>query len=297
MFNGKFGGGVKISIHAPREGSDNFPTVSFPNPFEFLSTLPARGATGCKDRIKPRGLFLSTLPARGATRNVEQRFLPEQHFYPRSPRGERHPLDYYNQGKRYISIHAPREGSDFCRFVIFQVWNVFLSTLPARGATSNFFRRMRMGSYFYPRSPRGERQRYANGDTSVMRFLSTLPARGATSRRRKNCKASKIHFYPRSPRGERRAYDGLRPRKGLISIHAPREGSDTRPAGVPELLQDFYPRSPRGERQNARLFHQLPSYFYPRSPRGERRLCTHLERVVPGYFYPRSPRGERQQMC
>ena len=56
-------------------------------------------------------------------------------FYPRSPRGERHPLDYYNQGKRYISIHAPREGSDLGAKPGALYLVIFLSTLPARGAT------------------------------------------------------------------------------------------------------------------------------------------------------------------
>ena len=56
----------------------------------FLSTLPARGATGWlrPPRIWPR-IFLSTLPARGATRLKLRDFLGET-----------------------ISIHAPREGSD-----------------------------------------------------------------------------------------------------------------------------------------------------------------------------------------
>ena len=58
----------KISIHAPREGSDWAFRGLHRNPKKFLSTLPARGATR-----RLRGFFLhpwrflSTLPARGAT--------------------------------------------------------------------------------------------------------------------------------------------------------------------------------------------------------------------------------------
>ena len=58
----------EISIHAPREGSDVKSMLSAPLMVEFLSTLPARGATsgqpGAFDRLRPD-------------------------FYPRSPRGER----------------------------------------------------------------------------------------------------------------------------------------------------------------------------------------------------------------
>ena len=82
---------LQISIHAPREGSDLQVHSRFCPVFEFLSTLPARGATiraynnaaaltaisihaprEGSDVYRHVGLavkvlFLSTLPARGAT--------------------------------------------------------------------------------------------------------------------------------------------------------------------------------------------------------------------------------------
>ena len=104
-------------------------------PGEFLSTLPARGATyrrraahryslisihapregsdGARAASWKRNTtFLSTLPARGATRCLG-----------------RVPL------RPGISIHAPREGSDDNPALRWAVNNTFLSTLPARGAT------------------------------------------------------------------------------------------------------------------------------------------------------------------
>ena len=56
-----------------------------------------------------------------------------------------------------ISIHAPREGSDADGSMYYGEWIIFLSTLPARGAT--------------------HRAMYSS---TLSRFLSTLPARGAT---------------------------------------------------------------------------------------------------------------------
>ena len=100
--------------------------------------------------------FQSTLPARGAT-GLSHRGDP--------------PLN--------ISIHAPRDGSDFTR-------------MEGKGQCRNF----------NPRSPRGERR--------------APPARRATPG----------HFNPRSPRGERRVVLIQCGEVLVISIHAPREGSD-----------------------------------------------------------------------
>ena len=85
-----------------------------------------------------------------------------------------------------------------------------------------------------------------------------------------------------------------RERRGSISIHAPRGGSDGR-GGLPEIGDiDFNPRSPWGER---RAFIVLaPPYcndFNPRSPWGERRRSRRIDLEMVRYFNPRSPWGER----
>ena len=67
-----------------------------------------------------------------------------------------------------------------------------------------------------------------------MLFLSTLPARGATV-------GGRVLIQPI-----------------VISIHAPREGSDVRCARCRGRASYFYPRSPRGERRRALVTpHQL----------------------------------------
>ena len=80
--------------------------------------------------------------------------------------------------------------------------SVFLSTLPARGATN-------VNDMIF----------------SGVTFLSTLPARGATRGHRRR-RMAHGNFYPRSPRGERHLQSGGPGCKPVISIHAPREGSD-----------------------------------------------------------------------
>ena len=60
----------------------------------------------------------------------------DRHFYPRSPRGERRIRGAMLFPLHIISIHAPREGSDFGPGASGLTAYKFLSTLPARGATS-----------------------------------------------------------------------------------------------------------------------------------------------------------------
>ena len=81
-------------------------------------------------------------------------------------------------------------------------------------------------------------------------FQSTLPGWGATVPPPWQWSPSQSNFNPRSPDGERliRVSPYSSPR--LISIHAPRMGSDlVRPvSGL--LTVDFNPRSPDGERHS-----------------------------------------------
>ena len=217
---------IEISIHAPREGSDNQDVTSgactadfYPRSprgerpryliqcigaERFLSTLPARGATrhGC-DSLRKNSEFLSTLPARGATLATPEQRRTQHDFYPRSPRGE-----------RQEALDRQRETDEF------------LSTLPARGATSDrgprqngraisihapregsdnrwgFFVYLKRISIHAPRE--GSDYRLSPTATPTASFLSTLPARGATK-----ITLGRIMFH-------------------VISIHAPREGSDCR---------------------------------------------------------------------
>ena len=102
--------------------------------------------------------------------------------------------------------------------------NVFLSALPARGATQRGVFVHAMGDISI-RAPREGSDVYvAREKTTNPLFLSALPARGAT------VFSFALHvygkdFYPRSPRGERLT----------LAFGA-------------KCKADFYPRSPRGER-------------------------------------------------
>ena len=101
---------------------------------------------------------------------------------------------------------------------------IFQSTLPARGATSMGYRVRTAGADFNPRSPHGERRN---------------PAFRPSYRR---------NFNPRSPHGERQMRRTSGGRLHLISIHAPRTGSDPPACGSCSATRYFNPRSPHGER-------------------------------------------------
>ena len=208
----------RISIHAPREGSD--PLARFP------SWVPA--------------YFYPRSP-RGERRRGIVRPSHLHNFYPRSPRGERPalccplypivPISIHapREGSDpcspdicarnlAISIHAPREGSDVGYFLFVPRVVRFLSTLPARGATCflairgywvqiisihapregsdpGTFQRVDPGRQnFYPRSPRGERPQCSHTSRLGQKFLSTLPARGATANVLKNKRLSSAAF-------------------------------------------------------------------------------------------------------
>ena len=127
-------------------------------------------------------------------------------FNPRSPCGERPAPRAEIEIFETISIHAPRVGSDLAYSYAPNSFLGFQSTLPVWGATPA----------------------KANNPALRATFQSTLPVWGATlrqSRPRRRCQ----NFNPRSPCGERQRLRREKATLVLISIHAPRVGSDIFP--------------------------------------------------------------------
>ena len=80
----------------------------------------------------------------------------------------------------------------------------------------------------------------------------------------------------------------------MISIHAPRGGSDKNQYQKDDGSRYFNPRSPWGERPEYTSYMAAINYFNPRSPWGERRWMSRWQQG-PSYFNPRSPWGERPE--
>ena len=193
---------------------------------KFLSTLPARGATATATYTnKDEGISIHA-PREGSDRVELPVPDPCDAISIHAPREGSDPAGPGNGNDWRISIHAPREGSDYRTAVYNTTAELFLSTLPARGATGGGHGHQHPEQHFYPRSPRGERP------------WARRPGRPTAG-----------NFYPRSPRGERHGADGHTQRLvGFLSTLPARGATVPEPEEV-TALDYFYPRSPRGERR------------------------------------------------
>ena len=247
-------------------------------------------------------------------------------FYPRSPCGERR-----YSGKRFmlevdisihallaesdgavvdviaevgISIHALLAESDVTGTAKCFALNAFLSTLSLRRATWRAaFQRLR-DSYFYPRSPCGERP-FMGTNTIGRLYISIHALLAESDAAELTTSFFDLNFYPRSPCGERPKFlmmlqssikflstlslrratvirHGIAGVSGHISIHALLAESDEARSSKAAAIWKFL--STLSLRRATALAHirRFPfRYFYPRSPCGERPgvpafLCCHF---------------------
>ena len=234
------GTGRHISIHAPRAGSD----VCRKNP--------------CSD---------------------------SKNFNPRSPCGERPWRQWKSSRFNYFNPRSPcgeRRGGGYAAV---RPINTFQSTLPVRGATKVLRSVPESKLNFNPRSPCGERHPCC----SVKRARGDFNPRSPCGERRVRDGAdpAAADFNPRSPCGERlvfgtslfclKAFQSTLPVRGatrarvydnaplIISIHAPRAGSDPICCLKLCMIQHFNPRSPCGERQQYIVLLQVQSAIYTQS--------------------------------
>ena len=149
-----------------------------------------------------RTIFQSTLPAWGAT-PAPMRAEPSARFQSTLPAWGATSSAAFSSCCASISIHAPRVGSDLAHDNTHPFVLNFNPRSP-RGERQGRAAELQRRQHFNPRSPRGERRRTSSLSAPVIVFQSTLPAWGATSQH--------ASFYETC----------------LISIHAPRVGSDPR---------------------------------------------------------------------
>ena len=191
----------------------------------------------------------SMLSLRRATFRRQRARRGPQHFYPRSPCGERRCQTLSDCRYTAISIHALLAESDVAGLIFRAKFVIFLSTLSLRRATSAPAIKSCWSSYFYPRSPCGERLRVSVGDAHVC--VISIHALLAES-------------------------DQLLLDRGLtrddISIHALLAESDTTFSGTVHR-KEISIHALLAESDLCRCCVRSCSwhYFYPRSPCGERR--------------------------
>ena len=234
----------KISIHAPRTGSDDaiidYQSAGFTdfNPrsphgerHSLLTGLQSENEisihaprTGSDNQtfllVNVTCRFQSTLPARGATCRDCRGKRRGGYFNPRSPHGERHWKKSARNRQNHFNPRSPHgERPGWCALAILPRY--FNPRSPhgerrivALAISFHFI-------HFNPRSPHGERQGFKFRGIDDVIFQSTLPARGAT----------KWRCWEKEPTRE-------------ISIHAPRTGSDI--SGTPyKQTSDISIHAPR----------------------------------------------------
>ena len=236
---------LSISIHALREEGDGFNQVPRLDITHFYPRPPRGGRPAQRRRKIEHGKFLSTPSARRATPctntgHRDRRFL--------STPSARRATAFRDSSTitKSISIHALREEGD-----------------------EQGHGRDNAGFDFYPRPPRGGRQR-SGVHVQKHRAISIHALREEGDPFRFQTGRFFRHFYPRPPRGgrlllmaglstfwsflstpsARRATNAgqLIPFYVDISIHALREEGDTQRCTCTKAPSYFYPRPPRGGR-------------------------------------------------
>ena len=147
---------------------------------------------------------------------------------------------------------------------------------------------------FNPRSPQGERLHQFRWIIFGFQFQSTLPAGGAT-RIFQRLLQTIYNFNPRSPQGERRLMPNCAAATLVISIHAPRRGSDNADVEfrIRPIISIHAPR--RGSDGYEKQLDKLLEIFQSTLPAGGATSRHSNITRSPLYFNPRSPQGERQR--
>ena len=83
---------LTISIHAPREGSDLHEKQTAP-PWDISIHAPREGSDRWMSCLKRTRIISIHAPREGSDTSVLGWASTKRNFYPRSPRGERHPMD------------------------------------------------------------------------------------------------------------------------------------------------------------------------------------------------------------
>ena len=270
-----------ISIHALREEGDPFGWLLLTVTVQFLSTPSARRATGRRLTSWGGVLFLSTPSARRATGRRHGSAQAGDHFYPRPPRGGRRPVlalvcaafkflstpsarrATTGPGRRsirtsFLSTPSARRATEQCLLVLDGL-DISIHALREEGDMLRLWKITDRG-YFYPRPPRGGRQRAGTphpgsrsisihalreeGDQPPLRrvalqrvFLSTPSARRATTPPESEGTMQAISIHALREEGDVQqlaVYDAYQ-----ISIHALREEGDLNPSRSLLYAQSF----------------------------------------------------------
>ena len=169
-------------------------------PGKFQSTLPARGATGCRRKRFSSAYFNPRSP-HGERRDINASAIVHERISIHAPRTGSDWRCWLRKPTPEISIHAPRTGSD-ARKVIQSLLEEISIHAPRTGSDLLCACDKSQNSNLNPRSPHGER-RYALEYSSIISDFNPRSPHG--ERLLTSWKTPvDLYFNPRSPHGERR---------------------------------------------------------------------------------------------
>ena len=171
----------------------------------FQSTLPVWGATSFGAHLECALTSFNPRSPCGERRASGDLWAICDSFNPRSPCGERQVLFRVVRQMAKVSIHAPRVGSDSARLLAAGPRRHVSIHAPRVGSDSDSANRPTGANCFNPRSPCGERPRWAH------------------------CTDCSTGVSIHAPRVGSDANAGVKLQQQQVSIHAPRVGSDRLP--------------------------------------------------------------------
>ena len=242
---------VSVSIHAPREGCDRsrIERLSACNGFNSRTPGGVRLQNWEFKNLSP--LFQFTHPGRGATYNTPS-----------------------EQRRRYVSIHAPREGCDSFPLRLSINTSRFNSRTP--GGVRPRFNPFRLLAYQFQftHPGRGATQSGLLTDNRDVRFNSRTPG-GVRLQEGGHCHSLKLCFNSRTPGGVRLISLPMFCPSCVFQFTHPGRGATMVISKPYPNMSSFNSRTPGGVRLATRAPLMTSSSFNSRTPGGVR-LRTHL---------------------
>ena len=242
------GSGNHISIHAPREGGDQWSWQHTTGHFDFNPRPPRGGRPPSQPPPDADCINFNPRPPRGGRPWSQSEYADGScHFNPRPREGGDNTLLQLPVSNNHFNPR-PREGGDRGGVVRVKIRKVISIHAPARGATVVHRTGYAIDGISIHAPREGGDRRFQRQNLYDAWISIHAPARGATVVHRTGY-----------------AIDG-------ISIHAPREGGDAHYAACAVQFGEFQSTPPaRGATRALPPASHFQKYFNPRPPRGGRR--------------------------
>ena len=257
----------------------------------FQSTLPARGATPPSNAATRASSISIHAPRTGSDLTLQSRGGKSADFNPRSPHGERPAKESSSNLYKVFQSTLPARGATERPRPDYRLWRISIHA-PRTGSDVRLFAMWTLTAHFNPRSPHGERLYPPRPFIEIVKISIHAPRTGsdsATNASRFAC----WNFNPRSPHGERPVMADFHSFDSRFQSTLPARGATTVDTIVTSRKVRFQSTLPaRGATRDEKPNGGIHLDFNPRSPHGERLILPDTTFHM-AHFNPRPPHGER----